>query len=116
LTCSQYNVLRILRGEGKPLPSLEIADRMVQVVPAITGLVDRLEKLGLVTRERCHKDRRVVYVALTEKAVSLLQEMDKPGVALHEQLIGHLTRQELKQLNRLLVKARDSIRSSEVVE
>lgn len=116
LTCSQYNVLRILRGEGKPLPSLEIADRMVQVVPAITGLVDRLEKLGLVTRERCHKDRRVVYVTLTEKAVSLLQEMDKPGLAVHEQLIGHLTRQELKQLNRLLVKARESIRSAEVVE
>ncbi len=32
LTSSQYNILRILRGEGKPLPCLEIADRMVQVV------------------------------------------------------------------------------------
>ena len=35
LTTSQYNVLRILRGEGRPLPSLEIADRMVQVVPVL---------------------------------------------------------------------------------
>ena len=43
LTPSQYNVLRILRGEGKPMPSLEIADRMVQVVPAITGLIDQLQ-------------------------------------------------------------------------
>ena len=43
LTTSQYNVLRILRGEGKPLPILEIASRMITVVPGITGLIDRLE-------------------------------------------------------------------------
>ena len=41
LTPSQYNILRILRGEGKPLPILEIAERTVTVVPGITGLVDR---------------------------------------------------------------------------
>ena len=72
LTHSQYNVLRILRGEGKPMPCLEIADRMIQVVPAMTGLLDRLEKQGLVVRERCTQDRRVVYVALTESAKDLL--------------------------------------------
>src|SRR6266446_1382125 len=44
LTPSQYNILRILRGEGKPMPILEIAGRTVTVVPGITGLVDRLEK------------------------------------------------------------------------
>ena len=48
LTPSQYNVLRILRGEGKPLPILEIADRMIAAVPGITGLIDRLEGMGLV--------------------------------------------------------------------
>ena len=47
LTSSQYNVLRILRGEGKPMPCLEIADRMIQVVPAMTGLLDRLENRSL---------------------------------------------------------------------
>jgi len=37
---TQYN---ILRGEGKPLPILEIARRTITVVPGITGLIDRLE-------------------------------------------------------------------------
>lgn len=106
LTSSQYNVLRILRGEGKPLPSLEIADRMVQMVPAITGLVDRLEKQGLVERQRCTEDRRVVYIELTDKARELLKQMDKPEHELHKQLVGHLTRKELNELSRLLVKAR----------
>ena len=112
LTHSQYNVLRILRGEGKPMPCLEIADRMIQVVPAMTGLLDRLEKQGLVVRERCTQDRRVVYVTLTESAKDLLKRMDVPVGELHKQLIGHLTQAELKELSRLLEKARVSVQNN----
>src|SRR6202453_4057908 len=64
LTDSQYNVLRILRGEGKPLPILEIASRTITVVLGITGLIDRLEALGFVARERSTEDRRVIFVAV----------------------------------------------------
>ncbi len=106
LTPSQYNVLRILRGEGKPMPCLEVADRMIQVVPAITGLIDRLEKQELVRRERCAEDRRVVYIEITQKALDLLDEMDEPVRQLHKQLMGHLNRSELRELSRLLEKAR----------
>lgn len=112
LTASQYNVLRILRGEGKPLPSLEIAERMIQVVPAITGLIDRLEKAGLVVRCRCEQDRRVVYVEITSKALKVLGKMDEPVSELHRNLVGHLTRKELKELIRLLEKARSPIAGS----
>src|SRR5437899_2948996 len=64
-SASQYNVLRILRGAGEPLPVLEIASRTVTAVPGITGLIDRMEGKGLVRRERCAEDRRVIYVAIT---------------------------------------------------
>lgn len=113
LTSSQYNVLRILRGEGKPMPSLEIADRMIQVVPAITGLIDRLEKQGLVARRRCEEDRRVVYVDITDKALGILKQLDQPLEELHQSLIGHLSRKELDQLSRLLEKARQTVEESE---
>lgn len=116
LTASQYNVLRILRGEGKPLPSLEIAERMIQVVPAITGLIDRLEAQGLVSRRRCTDDRRVVFIEITHKALALLEELDKPLVKLHQQLLGHLSKAELAQLNQLLEKARESLVSEQVEE
>ncbi|MCG8649225.1 MAG: MarR family transcriptional regulator [Pirellulales bacterium] len=106
LTPSQYNVLRILRGEGKPMPSLEIADRMVQVVPAITGLIDRLEKQSLVQRKRCPDDRRIVHVQLTAKAKSLLARIDQPLADLQHQLLGHMNKRELTELPRLLEKAR----------
>jgi MarR family 2-MHQ and catechol resistance regulon transcriptional repressor len=106
LTSSQYNILRILRGEGKPLPSLEIAGRMVTMVPAITGLIDRLEAKGLVTRERSVEDRRVVFVAITAAALDLLARLDAPLADLHAGLVSHLSQAELQELIRLLEKAR----------
>jgi DNA-binding MarR family transcriptional regulator len=107
LTGSQYNVLRILRGEGKPLPMQEIASRTVQVVPGITGLVDRLEAAGLVRRERSTEDRRVIFVAITPKALELLAKLDAPLPALEKKLLAGLTQAELRQLIELLEKIRD---------
>ena len=106
LTPSQYNILRILRGEGKPLPILEIASRTIAVVPGITGLIDRLEQAGFVNRLRCEKDRRVIYVALTDQGMTTLAALDEPLVALHRKLTGHLSQGELKELIRLLEKVR----------
>jgi len=109
LTSSQYNVLRILRGEGKALPVLEIAERMIQVVPAMTGLIDRLELQELVKRDRSSADRRVIYIELTEKGKNLVSEIDSPLRDLHHELVGHLSRAELKELSRLLEKCRLSL-------
>ncbi len=106
LTPSQYNVLRILRGAGQPLPILEIAERTVTVVPGITGLVDRLEKADLVRRQRCADDRRVIYVALTGKAARTLAKIDKPLVEMHRRLMRHLSPGELATLIGLLEKVR----------
>src|SRR5713101_1139409 len=106
LTPSQYNILRILRGEGKPLPILEIASRTIAVVPGITGLIDRLEQAGFVNRLRCEKDRRVIFVALTDHAITALADLDEPLLALHRKLLGHLSQGDLKNLIRLLEKLR----------
>ena len=109
LTSQQYNILRILRGEGQPLPILEIASRMITIVPGITGLIDRLESAGLVNRRRCENDRRVVYVCISDKATSLLADIDEPLIDLHKDLLGHLERSELELLSRLLEKAREPL-------
>jgi DNA-binding MarR family transcriptional regulator len=113
LTPSQYNVLRILRGEGQPLPILEIASRTITVVPGITGLIDRLEQAGLVNRVRCETDRRVIYVALTNQGTRTLAGLDEPLVALHKRLLGALSAAELKELIRLLAKVRGPLATQE---
>src|SRR4029077_10664893 len=109
LTPSQYNILRILRGEGKPLPILEIASRTIAVVPGITGLIDRLERAGFVNRLRCEKDRRVIYVALTDQGAQTLADLEQPLLGLHRKLIGHLLQGDLKDLIRLLEKVREPL-------
>lgn len=113
LTHPQYNILRILRGEGRELPSLEIAERMISVVPAITSLLDKLEKRGFVRRERCESDRRVWHVHLTPSGAELLEELDEPNLALHASLVGHLDPAERTQLLALLEKARASVTADE---
>jgi MarR family transcriptional regulator, 2-MHQ and catechol-resistance regulon repressor len=113
LTSSQYNVLRILRGAGEPLPILEIAERTVTVVPGITGLIDRLEQAGFVNRARCESDRRVIYVALTAAAAKVLAALDQPLLDLHRKLMGHLAPAELMELNRLLSKVREAFAEEE---
>jgi DNA-binding MarR family transcriptional regulator len=103
----QYNVLRILRGwGGEGLPCQEIAAQMVTRMPDITRLVDRLEQAGLVERARTDRDRRVVLVRITDAGLEMLGRLDEPTGELHRKVLGHLTRQELADLNRLLVKAR----------
>lgn len=113
ITPSQYNVLRILRGEARPLQCAEITERMVQVVPAMTGLLDRLEKQELIVRERSSEDRRVIFVEPTAKALDLLKRLDQPVLKLNEKLLGHLSKAELKELSRLLDKARQGIAAAE---
>lgn len=112
LTSSQYNILRILRGEGQPLPILEIANRMIVVVPGITGLIDRLELAGMVQRERSVNDRRVVFVSITKLASETLSKIDRPLRDLHEQVMGPLNREEQRQLIQLMEKLRVSTAGS----
>ncbi len=103
----QYNVLRILRGAGEEgLASGRISERMLTRLPDITRLVDRLERAGLVTRERVEGDRRVVVVRITPEGLTLLHELDGPIGELHKRQFSALTRTELAELIRLLRKSR----------
>jgi|SRR5579884_701174 len=107
LSGPQYNVLRILRGHGGEGRSCcEIAADMITRTPDITRLVDRLEQAGWVQRRRDPDDRRIVRVRITTAGLELLSRLDQPVRDLHKRQLGHLNRAELRELNRLLVKAR----------
>jgi DNA-binding MarR family transcriptional regulator len=109
LSEATYNILRILRGSGEAgRPSGEIGRDMVTRVPDVTRLVDRLEKMGLATRCRIEEDRRVVKVKISKAGLDLLARLDEPLRRIHKGQFTALTKAELAELNRLLVKARRS--------
>lgn len=106
ITEPQYNVLRILRGAREGLPCSQIGERMIQRVPDVTRLLDRLETGGFVTRHRDGADRRVVLTTITKAGLDVLARLDRPVLELHRKTLGHMSERDLQQLNRLLVKAR----------
>ena len=95
----QYNVLRILRGAGvKGLPTLEIADRLLEKSPGITRFVDQLESVGLLERQRNSLDRRQVFCVITKAGLQLINRMDAPVDAWDHGSLAMLARKELKVL------------------
>ncbi len=77
ITMQQFNVLRILRGaRGKPMPTLDIGERLIEQTPGITRLLDRLEEKGLVRRARCTEDRRQVHCFITQQGLDVLAAVD----------------------------------------
>ncbi len=109
LTVTQYNVLRILRGEGKPMACLEIASRMIQVAPAITRVVDQLLALEFITKTQSEDDRRVFQIELTAAAGRLLKKIDTPILNLHATLLATVSPADLKELVRILETTRNGI-------
>jgi len=109
ITGQQYNVLRILRGAGeKGLPTLEIAERMIEQTPGITRLIDRLETKKLVSRERCATDRRQVFCGITPAGLALLAKLDEPVQSLSEEALRNLSKKDIAQLIELLDRTRES--------
>jgi len=107
LTVQQYNVMRILRGAGpEGLPTLEIADRMIEKAPGITRLLDRLEAKGLVRRERCPKDRRQVLCFSTAASLDLLDRLDHLVDQIDRDAIGKLQKRDITELIRILDNVR----------
>lgn len=99
LTMQQYNVLRILRGaRPDPLPTMDIAERMMDRTPGITRLLDRLEAKGLVRRERCQDDRRQVLCTITPVGLELLAGLDEAVDRADEALLAPLDEREMREL------------------
>jgi DNA-binding MarR family transcriptional regulator len=107
ITPAQYNVLRILRGSvPDALSCSELSARLLDRTPDVTRLLNRLQRSGLIRRERAEHDRRVVEVGITEAGLALVERMADEMVAAEQRLMEHLTAEEQIQLTQLLERLR----------
>ncbi len=106
ITLQQYNILRILRGNTKPISTLQIRERMLDKMSDTSRIVERMLKKGLVEKKTCSADKRMVDVVLSKRGLGLLEKLDKKNAALDNILEG-LTPAEAKALNSLLDKIRE---------
>ncbi len=110
LSRQQYNVLRIVRGAGSAgIPTLAIGERLIECAPGMTRLLDRMEKKGVVRRERCKQDRRQVLCYITAKGEQLLDEMEPVVKRLAERSFEAIAPDELESFIETLERIREQV-------
>ncbi len=103
LTEQQWRILRTLWDTDEQ-PLLALAETTLLPSPSLVGIIDRLERDGLVTRKRSSKDRRVVHICLTAKGRSLEEKVMPEVEEVYSTIDARLTEREWQTLHRLLTK------------
>jgi homoprotocatechuate degradation regulator HpaR len=103
LTDQQWRVLRAL-WEQKHLASTEISQITLLPAPSLVGILDRLEKKGLISRLRSIEDRRFVHIIPTQAGRDLQERMLPKVEQIHDGYRQRITPEEWDELNRILNK------------
>jgi len=109
LTPSQFNVLRILRGQkGCPMNALSIQERMIHRTSNVTRIIEKLVEKDLVTRQNRPDNRRMIDVAITGRGLELLQQADHLAVQAYKDMESVLNPEEAGRLGDWLDAIRDA--------
>jgi len=105
LTSQQFNILRILRGAGEPLSTLQIRERMLDKMSDTSRIVDRLILKGFVKKSTCPHDKRLVDVVISEAGLQVLSQIDDLADEM-DQIVSGISDTEAQTLNTILDKIR----------
>ena len=108
LVPSHGDILAVLYVEGKSTMH-DIAKKIHRTKPTITVLVDKLEKLGFVKREKSLEDNRITYIALTDKGLEFKVLFDEISINLNKMLYKNLSDEESLLIDHLLEKMAEEI-------
>ncbi len=103
LTGPQLTVVKILESIGD-LSLSELSDKIRAQNSTVTGIIDRMEREGLVQRVRSTEDRRVVHISLTDKGAKLAREIPIEPMEIFRSAIESLSAQEMRDLMKILMK------------
>lgn len=107
LSPTQFNVLRILRGQYPEVSSIGLLkERMLDKNSDISRVIDRMLTKKLVVRKECKQDRRQKDIQISQLGLDYLAKIDTQEKELDKKML-HLTLEEVTQLNDLLDKIRD---------
>jgi DNA-binding MarR family transcriptional regulator len=102
VTLPQFIVLRLIALRGQPVNMQALADAALLRCATMTGIVDRLVRMGLVSRQRDAQDRRQVLVDLTPAGLVALQQVKSSRRQRLSETLERLSSQDATELLRLL--------------
>jgi DNA-binding MarR family transcriptional regulator len=103
LTGPQLTVVKLLETVGD-LSLSELSEKIRAQNSTVTGIIDRMEREALVTRERSKEDRRVVHIKLTPKGKELAREIPVEPMEIFKGALESLSAQEMRDLMRIMTK------------
>ncbi|AGP35006.1 MarR family transcriptional regulator [Sorangium cellulosum] len=103
LTGPQLTILKLLES-FQDLSLSTLSERIRAQNSTVTGIVDRMEREGLVRRERSKADRRVVHIRLSEKGARLAREIQVEPMEIFRSALLGLSSTDLRDLLRILTK------------
>ena len=103
LTGPQLTVLKMLEGVGD-LSLSELSERIRAQNSTVTGIIDRMEREGLVLRERSNEDRRVINITLTEKGSRIAREVSVEPMEVLRASLESLSVTDMRELMKILTK------------
>lgn len=101
LSAQQLYFLKYVQHQHSCTPS-DISKAFGITMGALTGFIDRLSKLGLVTRSRTEEDRRLVLIHITEKGKETLKNFEEQRMQKYSQIFKEFKESEVRKLNDLL--------------
>lgn len=113
LTGPQLAVVKMLEPVGK-LSLSELSGKIRARNSTVTGIIDRMEREGLVQRRRSEADRRVVNIELTPKGRELASEIPVEPVSIFRRVLAELSPRDASELSRIL--SRLARRVGEIVQ
>jgi DNA-binding MarR family transcriptional regulator len=116
ITDAQFNVLIQLRyGKQQGLSQVDLGRRLVVNKADMTGIIDRLEKAGLVGREDHPKDRRVNIIKITRKGWNMANKLEPGYFAGVKKLMAGISKNDMKTIIEDMEKLRENIRQKELM-
>ncbi len=114
ITDTQYVVLRALRKA--PCNTSFLAHMLGVTLSAVTALINRLHKMGLVTRERQEQDRRQVWISITDTGLKVLENVEERRNLLFALYLSRVPEEEREQLLDLLKGAVELFDREDILE
>jgi DNA-binding MarR family transcriptional regulator len=109
VTLPQFDVLSELERTGTQMTMSELSRELMVSNGNVTGVIDRLEKNGFVTRTRAEHDRRIQYIELTHKGRDEFDLMARSHERWLDELLSELSLNDMASLQQLLLKTRNSV-------
>lgn len=109
ITPHQMEIMRVLDVEKKALPIGEIGEKLHIPKAQMTQLIDKLVDLNIVERVTAKSDRRALKVSFTDLGKSIMENHKKSIRNAFQDMMSHLTDEDLSSLSLSLKKLSDII-------